>query len=191
VDLSNLEEAKKLEKARLEKDFAEFERLRERIRPLVPAGVPLWPGSYFGPLVGTARGQFKELYMPFNWTLLIRRASLEQLQAEGVQGLVSCRTELRFRQKQVPDLLEVQVESRGLLHPDCIPPDKRTPCAKCGRWGFSLPQEPILDAASLPKHLDVFRLANFSTLIIASERFVDTVRRLQFEEVSFRELPLR
>jgi hypothetical protein len=56
---------------------------------------------------------------------------------------------------------------------------------------FSLPKEPLLDAASLPKHLDIFRLANFTTVIVATERFVDTVRRLGFEEVAFRELPLR
>src|SRR5690242_4450045 len=64
VDLSVLAEQARLEEARLEEDFAEFERLRERVRPLAPPGVPLRPGTSFGPLVGTAKGQFGQLIMP-------------------------------------------------------------------------------------------------------------------------------
>jgi uncharacterized double-CXXCG motif protein len=191
VDLSSLEDAQKLTKGYLERNFEAFERLRERVRPLLPPGVPLLPGTRFGPLVGSARGRFGQICLLYADTVVIRREALEQLQAEGLQGLVGCRTELRYRQKQAPDLWELQLEPHGLLHPDCIPPAEREPCAKCGRLSFSLPQEPILDAATLPNHLDVFRLANFTTLIVASERFVDTVRRLQFEEISFRELPQR
>jgi uncharacterized double-CXXCG motif protein len=186
-----LGEAEKLTKGYLERDFEVFEQLCAQVRSRVPVGTVLGPGTELGPLVGTARGGFGQLFMPCAWILLMRRESLEQLQAEGVQGLMGCRTELRFRQKQVPDLLELQLEPHGLLHPDCIPPGEREPCAKCGRLSFSLPQEPLLDAASLPEHLDIFRLANFTTVIVVSERFVEAVRRLQFEEVSFRELPLR
>ena len=191
VDLSGLEEAEKLTKGYLERNFEAFESLRERVRPRVPPGVPLWPGTRFGPLVGSARGRFAQICMLYADSFIIRREALEQLQAEGLQGLVGCRTALRYRQKEAPDLWELQLEPHGLLHPDCIPPDEREPCAKCGHLGFSLPKEPLLDAASLPKHLDIFRLANFTTVIVATERFVDTVRRLGFEEISFRELPLR
>lgn len=191
VELSGIPEAKVLEEARLEEDFAAFERLRERVRSLVPVGVPLWPGTKFGPLVGSARGGFGQLFMQDPWTLLIRREALEPLRSEGIRALTACHAQLRFRQKQSPELLELQIESRGLLHRDCIPSDKVEPCGKCGRYGFSMPKEPLLDRASLPAHLDLFRLANFSTLIVATERFVDTVRRLGFEEVSIRELPLR
>ncbi|HEX8703325.1 MAG TPA: double-CXXCG motif protein, partial [Myxococcaceae bacterium] len=93
VDLSQLPEKDKYS-ARLEKDYAEFERLREQVRPLVPAGVPLRPGTKFGPLVGTAQGEFGPLLMHYPWDLLIRREALEQLQAAGVQGLKGWRTEL-------------------------------------------------------------------------------------------------
>jgi uncharacterized double-CXXCG motif protein len=129
--------------------------------------------------------------MPYAWRLLVRREALEQLQAEGIRGLVAGRTQLRFRQRQAPELLELQIEPRGLLHRDCIPPGKAVPCGKCGRYGFTLPDNPILDRASLPEHLDLFRLANRTTVIVASERLVDAIHRLGFEEVSIRELSLR
>ncbi|XXF78074.1 double-CXXCG motif protein [Myxococcaceae bacterium GXIMD 01537] len=191
VDLSELSSHARYEEARLEEDYSEFERLREAVRPLAPAGVTLWPGTRFGPLRGSALGSFGQLVMQYGWALLMRREALEQLQAEGVRGLMGCRAELRFRQKNAPVLMELQVEPGGLLHRDCLPSDLPPPCSKCGRQGFTRPEQPLLDASSLPADRDLFRLSNFSTMLVASSRFVDTVRRLGFEEVSFVELPVR
>jgi uncharacterized double-CXXCG motif protein len=191
VNLSDLEDAETLEKPHLEEDSAEFDRLKELVRPRVPPGMPLWPGTEFGPLVGSARGHFGPLFMPYSYILLIQPEALEQLRASGVRGLTPCRTALRFGQKSAPELLELQIEPHGLLHPDCIPPEHRTPCARCGRWGFSLPEHRLLDRASLPEQLDLFRLANFTTVIVASERLVKAIRHLGLEEVAMRELPVR
>jgi uncharacterized double-CXXCG motif protein len=176
----------------LEEDYAEFERLRQQVRPLVPPGVPLWPGTKFGPLVGTARGEFGPLFMYFSSILLMRRETLERLQAEGVQGLKGCRTEVGFRKKNPPELLELELLPRAHVHPDCLPVDRPPLCQKCGRLSWRRPDELILSAESLPLDLDVFRLEDFLTAIIASERFVDAVRRLGFEQdIVFRELPVR
>jgi uncharacterized double-CXXCG motif protein len=190
VDLSQFPEKDKYV-SRLEKDYAEFERLREQVRPLVPPGVPLWPGTKFGPLVGPAKGGFGPLVLYFPWMLLMRREVLEQVQAAGVRGLKGCRTQMRFRQKNPPELLELELLPRGRLHPDCLPADRPVPCTKCGRIGWSLPEQPMLEAASLPEDLDVFRVGDF-TVLVGTERFVEAVRRLGFEQdILFRELPLR
>jgi len=191
VDLSHLPEQSKYS-ARLEKDYAEFERLREQVRPLAPAGVPLFPGTKFGPLVGTAQGEFGPLLMFHPWDLLIRREALEQLQAAGVQGLKGCRTELRFRRKNPPELLQPELLPRGHLHPDCLPANRLAPCARCGRTGLRLPEEPVLIGGSLPRDLDLFRVGDYTTMIVGTERFVDAARRLGFEQdILFHELPLR
>jgi uncharacterized double-CXXCG motif protein len=191
VDLSSLpsQEQKKY-LPRLEKDYAEFERLREQVRPLVPPGVHLWPGTKFGPMTGSAQGEFGPLALAHSWTLLMKPEPLEHLQSEGLRGLKGCRTELRFRKKSPPVLLEVELLPRGGLHPDCLP-ERPPPCPKCERDSFKLPERPILDAASLPQDLDLFRLANFETLIIGTERFVEVVRRHGYEQdIAFRELPI-
>ncbi|KFE68025.1 hypothetical protein DB31_7262 [Hyalangium minutum] len=178
--------------ARLEEDYAEFERLREQVRSLVPPGVPLWPGTEFGPLEGSARGEFGPLYMYFSYAMLLRGETLRHLQAEAVQGLKGCRTKVAFRKKDPPELLELELLPRGHLHPDCLPADREPPCPKCGRRGWKRPDDLILSAASLPQDLDVFRLEDFLTTIIASERFVETARRLGYEQdIVFRELPTR
>ncbi len=64
----------------------------------------------------------------------------------------------------------------------------RPPCPRCGRLGLSLPKERLLDAAALPAHLDLFRLMDFSTVIVCSERFVTACQRLGLDGVAF--LPL-
>jgi uncharacterized double-CXXCG motif protein len=148
------------------------------------------PGTLFGPLVGWAKGKFAPFVWQSNSLLMVRRDALEQLQAADIRGLLGCRTELRFRQKDPPELLELQIEPRGLLHPDCLPPDLPPPCATCGRLGFRLPEQPILDGASLPTDLDLFRVGNYATVIIGTERFMDAVRRLELEGITFRELPV-
>ncbi|NMO18139.1 hypothetical protein HPC49_50740 [Pyxidicoccus fallax] len=190
VDLSQLPERREFEKARPE-PFAEFARLRERVRPLAPPNATLPPGTEFGPLVGRASGKFGPFTSQGDMLWLVRRDALERLQAEGVRGLLGCQTELRFRQKDPPELLELQIEPRGRLHRDCLPPDLPPPCATCGRVGFRLPDEPILDAATLPTELDLFRVGNYATVIIGTERFMEAVRRLELDGISFRELPTR
>ncbi|HZI16847.1 MAG TPA: double-CXXCG motif protein [Myxococcus sp.] len=190
VDLSQLPERYEFENARPE-PFPEFARLRELVRPLVPPDASLPPGTGFGPLVGRASGDFGPIVWVGGGKLLVRRDALERLQAEGVRGLLGCRTQLRFRKKDAPELLELQVEPRGRLHPDCIPPEVPPPCTTCGRHGFSRPDEPILDAASMPTDRDLFRVGNFTTMLIGTERFMEAVRRLELDGITFRELPTR
>lgn len=139
-------------------------------------GAQLLPGATFGPLVGTATGTFSPLFFYYVTMPLIHREALEKLQAEGVRGLRGFPTELRFRQKNHPELLELEILPHGRLHPDCTP-ERPPPCPKCGRDHFSRPEDLILDATSLPMHTDLFRLADFETTFIATERFVDAVRR--------------
>jgi uncharacterized double-CXXCG motif protein len=192
VDLSHLpaQEQKKYS-ARLEDDYGEFERLCEQVRPLVPAGVHLWPGTKFGPMTGSAHGEFGPLVLAHPWTLLMRREPLERLQSEGLRGLKGCRTELRFRKKNPPELLELELLPRGRLHPDCLP-QAPAPCPKCERMGIKRPKEPILNAATLPQELDLFRAADFLTMILCTERFVEAVQRQGYEQdIVFRELPTR
>ncbi|NVJ23208.1 hypothetical protein HUW62_18460 [Myxococcus sp. AM011] len=191
LDLTSHPAAKKLAKAYLEKDFDAYEGLREQVRPLLPPDSPLLPGALFGPLVGTARGPFAAFLQQYGDVVLVRPDALARLQSSGLRGLKGVRTELRFRPKDVEELLELAVEPRGLLHPDCIPRSTQPACPKCGRHGFSLPKEPILDASSLPLDLDLMRLRNFAMVLVVTQRFKDAVEQLGLDGLTFRELPVR
>ncbi len=189
VDLSQLSEQENFRSRPV--TVAEFERLRELVRPLAPPNAKLPPGTSFGPLVGTATGKFGPFTSQGDILWLVHLDALERLQAEGVRGLLGCGTELRFRQKDPPQLLELQIEPHGRLHQACIPPDVLPPCVTCGRVSFRLPDEPLLDLASLPPDLDVFRVGNYATVIVGTERFMEAVRRLGLDGITFRELPAR
>ncbi len=189
VDLTPVASLADFEKARAE-PIEEYERLRELVRPLLPPGAVLTPGSEFGPFVGRGMGRFGPFVMPVPWILMMQREALEKLQAEGVQGLKGCRTELRFRQRTSPELLDLELLPVARLHPDCLPP-RPPPCSRCGRDAVSLPKVRLLDAATAPSDLDLFRLIQFSGVIACSERFVDACRRLGLDGLSFQPLPLR
>jgi uncharacterized double-CXXCG motif protein len=121
---------------------------------------------------------------------MARREALEKLQAEGLRGLKGCRTQVRFRQRNSPELLELELLPMGRLHPDCLPLDRKPPCARCGRLGLTLPKVRLLDAATLPRDVDVFRLEDFSTVMVCTERFVEACLRQGLDGVIFRPLPM-
>jgi uncharacterized double-CXXCG motif protein len=188
VDLTPVATLADFEKARAE-PIEEYERLCELVNPLLPSGAILQPGAEFGPLVGRAQGHFGPLVAPVPWLLLAQREALEKLQAEGLRGLKGCRTQLRFRQRNSPELLELEILPVGRLHPDCLPPNRKPPCPRCGRRGLTRPDDMLLDASTLPSHLDLFRLEDFSTTMVCTERFVDACRRLGLDGVTFHPLP--
>ncbi|HYO73239.1 MAG TPA: double-CXXCG motif protein [Archangium sp.] len=168
----------------------EYERLCELVRPFLPPGALLEPGTNLGPIVGTALGRFGQLVTSYPWWLLVQRESLEKLQAEGLQGLKGYPAQLRFRQRHAPELFELELLPVGRAHADCLPPDREPPCPRCGRVGLSLPKDLLLDASTLPSDLDVFRLEDFSTVIVCTERFAKACKRLELDGVVFNPVPI-
>ncbi|ADO74781.1 double-CXXCG motif protein [Stigmatella aurantiaca] len=77
----------------------------------------------------------------------------------------------------------------GRLHPDCFPSGYVQPCSRCGRSGLSLPKKRLLDTSSVQGPFDVFRLADFSTVVVCTERFSDACHRLGLDGVTFKPLP--
>ncbi len=49
----------------------------------------------------------------------------------------------------------------------------------------------VASTEGVPKNTDLFRLSDFESMFIGTERFVDAVRRLSLDEVDIRELPVR
>lgn len=189
VDLSAWPEREAYAMSRPE-PFDEFVRLRERVRPFLPEGARLLPGTRLGPLVGRAEGTFGSFFLHVPGLNLMRHEAWERLRAEGLSGLRGVSTELIFQPPDSLRLVELELLPLGRLHPDCTP--ARPPaCARCGRDAFRFPDAPILEGASLPTGVDLFLLSDFETIRIATGRFVEAVRRLGLDDVDIRELPVR
>ena len=190
VDLTPMAALDNFEEPRAEPIEA-YERLRELIQPLLPSGALLEPGTELGPLVGRAQGVFGSFAFSLPWVLLARREALERLQAEKLRGLHGHPTALRFRQRTPPEWLELELLPLGRLHPACLPTNRAPPCPRCHRSGLSLPGQPVLDEATLPSETDLFRLEDFSTLLVCTERFVTACQRLGLDGIAFRPVPTR
>jgi len=52
-----------------------------------------------------------------------------------------------------------------------------------------MPKDPVLDVATLPADLDLFRLRDISTLVICTERFAEACQRLGLDGIVFLPLP--
>lgn len=184
VDLTSIASQSDFLKARPE-PIEEYERLRDLVRPFLPPGAMLEPGTALGPLIGRAQGRFGALAAPVPWWPLVQRDAYEKLQAEGLHGLKGVPARLRFRQREAPVLLEWELLPVGRAHVGCLPPRHAPPCPRCHRHGLTLPNPLLLDSATLPGHLDFFRLEDFSTLVLCTERFVGACQRLGLEGFSF------
>ena len=121
----------------------------------------------------------------------MQREPLEKLHKEGLYGLKGYPTHLKFRQRQPPDLLELELLPAGHLHAES-PPIRRGPiCSRCSRNPITFPKVHILDAQSVPKNLDLFRLEDFPGFIICTERFADACQRLNLDGAVFRPFPAK
>ncbi len=190
VDLTPVLALADFEEARTE-PIEEYERQSELVRPLLPPGAQLEPGAAFGPLVGKAQGRFGQFVSNYSFLILIRREAYEQLQSEPLRGLKGCRMEVRFRQRNPPELLELELIPNGRVHTDCLPPDRKPPCPRCHRRGIPLPKDLLLDATTLPTELDLFRLEDFPTVVVCTKRFVEACQRLGLDGLAFAPLPVR
>lgn len=161
--------------------FAEFARLREAVRPYVPPNACLLPGTTFGPLIGKGTGWFAEMYRGM-WTMCLRVEAWQQLSEAGIRGVQACPAQIQFTRRGI-ELVCLQLEVHGRLSI----PDRRPECV-CGNNFFDGPVPEVLSRQTLQTHLDIFRLLDSPSRIIANERFVDTTRSLHMEGVTFREI---
>ncbi|RKH35380.1 hypothetical protein D7Y13_17690 [Corallococcus praedator] len=169
--------------------FAEYMRLAGLVRTYLPPGIPIKGGSSFGPMVGTARGRFGPVTCWPSWEVVLREDAVELLKAEGLNGVIAVRMELKSRRSTTPALYELEARPLARLHPDCIGEWKTPPCDVCGRPEmFDLPPKRWLLRSSIPEGLDVFGLEGANPRVV-SERFVEVIQRLGPADVTYRELP--
>ncbi len=188
VDLTSIATLADFETARAE-PIEEYERLCALVQPLLPPGALLEPGTPLGPFHGKYQGRFGQLVAPDSWWLLVQQDALDTLRAHGLNGLTGCRALLRTRQRDLPELFELEILPHGRLHPSCLPTKRVPPCTRCGRIGLSLPDELLLDSETLPPHLDLFRLEDFSSVVVCTERFAMYCQRSGLGGVVFQ--PIR
>ena len=184
IDFSGNPLGKQLEKPRPE-ELEVFEQLQAAVRALAPDELPLPPGTDFGPMHGRVTGKFGDFVWPAPWDLVMRVEAYEKLAAAG----------LRLPEPSFPNLQE---KVRGqLVHLQIIPmgrmssqayenPDKPI-CPRCGRDSRKYIKT-VIEMDSIPREVDMFRIGDFPTMIIVSEKFKEITERLGLTNISFEKI---
>lgn len=186
VDLSGTSLGKQLEKAR-NVELEVFEALQDAVKPYARTGLPLPPGTEFGPVKGKVKGKFGDFIWRHLWDPMIRVEAYQQLASTGLHlpGTVAP----ILQEKVQGQLFQLQIEPYGCLSPQSyIDPD--TPiCQRCKRDGRKL-KELVLVRASIPNHLDMFRIGNFPTKVLVSQDFKEAVEQFGFTNILFEKVEI-
>jgi uncharacterized double-CXXCG motif protein len=174
VDLTNFTDEKFYRKARSE-PLSEFLKLKQEIAGAFPQLPMLKPGATFGSSVGKAVGRrFDGFVWRAWWTICLEASALEKLKNSGLSLPNSVKAELKFK-KEEQEIFEFDLPLKGKLTNGVYDSIQLKYCDACGRDSASKPDEILIEHSSLPTDIDIFRISNFTTIILVTERFVKTV----------------
>ena len=182
VDLSEMETAKLYISGVVPVD--QFEELRKGLVTYLRREMCLRPGTSLGPYHGKGSGVFPDLGFSHPWTMFMKESALSALKQSGL-SLFGVLARLKVKGKRSIDLLELQVEPYGRLAKSSLPPEGVPTCAGCGRRGFEVPEMFAVEKESLPKDVDLFRLADAPAYILGTDRFVEVVKKLRLTGAVF------
>lgn len=186
VDLNGFADETLYRKARTE-PLDEFLKLRQKIKNAFPKLTVLNPGTEFGALKGKAIGLMDGFVWRSWWTISLARTALEQLKGSSLLLPDSAKAELEFKREE-SEIYELDLPLQGRLVNGIYDSSQLNYCVACGRDSISKPEKILIDNASIPNNIDIFRVSNFTTIILVTERFVETVNSLNIKGAVFEEV---
>lgn len=92
---------------------------------------------------------------------------------------------LKFRNAPVV-FWEFDIRQHGRLLNGVYPTGELRFCPTCGRNSAIMPGTPLIELDSIPAGVDLFRVSNFQTLLVVTERFAEAVRTAGIKGAEFR-----
>lgn len=190
IDISELSISKKLENGWVA-PLSELKSFQSKIRNTFTEYKIFPPGTEFGCLVGKEvgrkRGYFNDFIWNSPWTIIIGETTLDKLHVKEINLPQTNEPIIKFK-TQPQKVYEFEVLPFGNLLNPIYENSRDIACLGCERIGVSMPREIVVEKVSIPIDLDVFRLTNFSTIIVVTERFVEAVKRHELKGAIFNEI---
>ncbi len=162
-----------------------YEELAGPIRALVPAHLPLRPGTSFGPLEGDMAGPLTGFAWAWDWRCLVRKGILEKLNEKLGASIQAVPAKIKSRRTEKPDYLELVALPFALLSEKSKQTLEHTDCPKCFRC-LAAYEDPVeVKRSSLPKQKHIFRILELSSFVLCSEQFRQAVQDLNLENINF------
>lgn len=159
-------------------------KLRELVAHLVSDEWPIPPGTEFGPLVGKGSGKTGDFAWVNLWTLLIHHKAYLKLASQEIRLPKVSVPKLEFEETSSNELFEFQIEPFAKLSSLSYSPPEPKLCSLCGRDNRKVEQI-IIEKRSIPSDVDMFRIKDFPTKILITERFMKVVEDLKLTNISF------
>jgi uncharacterized double-CXXCG motif protein len=166
----------------------EFRRIQHVVaRELQGAYLP--PGTELGPLHGVAEGQASTFEWLDPWTLLLRSDVVPDLVRRGIT-FTAVPARLTFAAPSGATLSELQIEPIARLADD---PATRSfeRCLECGYVGAQRTDSIVIAGDTVSEEVDLMRLRELPTVIVASERFVDAALAIGCTNLHFCKVDVR
>lgn len=190
VDISELSISEELEEGWVA-SLSELKSFQTEIRTAFPEYHILPPGSEFGCLigkeVGKKSGYFNDFIWNLPWTIILRENTLDKLHFEKLKLPKTIEPIIKFK-TQPQKIYEFEILPFGNLLNPIFENNRDNACLGCDRIGVSMPHEILVEKETIPIDLDIFRLTNFSTIIVITERLVEAAKRLQLKGAIFNEI---
>jgi uncharacterized double-CXXCG motif protein len=167
--------------------LAEFLKLKTSLLRRLPDLKDLPPGTTFGPLHGTAKGEFGDFAWRDPWTLLLQHGTFKHLANSGLRLPKCVPAALTITDSNVQQLCELELEPLTQMDLAAFPFGLHQ-CQVCGRIKDEIPEPIVILRSSIPEHVDIFRDRLMTTIILAKQAFVEAVVRLELTGVVFREV---
>ena len=153
----------------------------------LPDGSPAKPTAEFGQLEGRIESgrTVTDFIWPRSWTILARQNVKELLAGSGCRVSGFAEAQIKGSAKLNEKFHELQIEGGLLLDESCM--ERSGPdCKLCGRSPVRLGSRSLkLRGSQSPPKADLFRAANFPTLIFANEGFVSFAKKQSFSNIIF------
>lgn len=192
VDISRLRIGKQLEKGWVA-SLEVLENLKSEIRKAFPSYVILLPGTSFGCLVGKEVGKklgyFNDFIWNMPWTVVVKERVLDKLKSANLNLPEIIEPKINFK-RQTQKIYEFEIVPIGKLLNPIYEKENDIACLGCGRVGVSMPEKIIIEKKSLPNNCDIFRLSNFTTIVLVSERFFESVKKFELKGILFEEVEI-
>ncbi len=96
---------------------------------------------------------------------------------------------LRFRNREMESLLELEAHPRVELHDRCLP-DRPPACSACGRRGIQASGRIVVAKASFNENIPIQRIVELPTYLVVNERMAALILEIRLRDVILDEIEM-
>jgi hypothetical protein len=112
--------------------LAEFEEIKARLRPLVPAQLEILPCQHYGPLKAEAHGKLGDAISAVgDGTCCVRLEKFEELKQGGLPDIQGVEAKIKYKREPDVRVIEIKIQDHVRLGPPPFPNGKNGYCPNC------------------------------------------------------------